>query len=286
MNQPKELPTQITHVMTSAETPLPESSSPRISKLVPASLVASALGVLITATIYFIGVQFKVAYFDQFRIDADRFPRDKAQTMLYGINAIAAFCQSVFKYINREWSVLLVTFLFLLAISSFWALLNHAQTKVKLWKQQQEALPTSQRGMKLASIVASISALPFLSVYSMFGLPLIISVVIALPATVGSYAGKKAAQRSQQVFLACPDHLPSPYSFVQVRDGNTIKAQGFLIAASTERVALFDGGIATDYPIKDNEVTYMQGVPRQQDLKSVEHPTDANKVKVCGKPVS
>lgn len=286
MNQSKSLATPIARVMEQTESPPSELRSTRIADVLPASIIVSALGVLFTATIYFIGVQFQAAYFDQFRIDADRFPRDKTQTMLYGINAIATFCQSASKYLNREWSVLLVTFLFLLAISVFCALLNRGQAKVERWRTQQERGQANQRGMKLGRVVVGICALPFLSVYTMFGLPLIISIAIALPATVGSYAGKKSAQRSHQAFLACPDRLPPSYSFVRVHDGDTIKAQGFLIAASTERVALFEGGVATDYPIKDNEVTYLQGDPRRQALGSAEHPTEAGTAKSCGKLAS
>lgn len=271
-------------MMEQTEMPPSEPRSTRLADILPASIIVSALGVLFTATIYFIGVQFQAEYFGQFRIDSDRFPRDKTQTMLYGINAISTFCQSTFKYFNREWSVLLVTFLFLLAISVFWALLNRAQAKVERWKQQQERVPAGQRGLKFARVVVGLCALPFLSVYTMFGLPLTISVLIALPATVGTYAGKKLAQRYQDVFLACPSHLPPTYSFVRIHDGDTIKAQGFLIAASTERVALFEGGIATDYPIKDNQVTYLQGDPRPQGLSSVEHPPGASISIPCGKP--
>lgn len=87
------------------------SERSRAENALPVSFLLSTLGVLLTATIYFIGAQFSYGYFGWFHINADRFPRDRTQTMLDGIKAIFTFCTDVLGFYDRQWMVLPVVFL-------------------------------------------------------------------------------------------------------------------------------------------------------------------------------
>lgn len=202
------------------------------------SILLSSLGVLMTATIYFIGAQFSYGYFGWFHINADRFTRDRTQTMLDGIKAIFTFCTDVLGFYDRQWLVLPVVFLTMLAtILSYLGLVKLVAWLVRRRRLQSERLTRWGRMLLLLSIW------PFATVYFLFALPFLTSLLISLPAAVGERAGRIVAQRVSDEIKRCPHELSGSMSFVQIKEGEVMKAQGFLLAATHDRVALLDRGV-------------------------------------------
>lgn len=99
------------------------------------------------------------------------------------------------------------------------------------WLARRQRL-RSERLTRWGRMMVSLSIWPFTTVYFLFALPFLTSLLISLPATVGERAGRIVAEGVADEIRRCPHELSKSLSYVQVKDGDTIKAQGFLLAAS------------------------------------------------------
>lgn len=86
-------------------------------------------------------------------------------------------------------------------------------------------------------------------------IPLIILPLIVVPPIVGTYGANRALERDLVIYDKGCDHPINPKNYCHViMDGSRIVANGFLVAASNTRVAMYDNGKAKIIPIKNYSI--------------------------------
>jgi len=215
------------------------------------------VGAILTVGCYFIGSTYYTRYLDHFHLDSQLFPLDTASYFVKGGMAVFWFCANILSLLNGH---LVQSLLGALAVLGYFACLG------MLSKARPQSLQTLvAKSLRSRGKVGPLSAKPglrgaikgaVLSAAALYvGVASLVAVMlfIGLPASIGEVAADLAYKEAIKGY-ARPCDVAGRSVCLRLEQDNKPFVEGFLIAASQEQVALYNGGVVSVLPLKGNRL--------------------------------
>jgi len=200
----------------------------------------TVIGILIVAACYFSGYVRRQAYLDRFHVSVNAFPMDQPGYLVEGARGYGSFVFGLVSGSKYSWLGLVMCFVCSLWVAYVWFLMRTVLGFPR--RGQRDAKPSLTRGflsfIRSSLMVVLGSTIP--------------AVVISLPGIVGGVSGMHAGIESKADFdKGC---ARAEATCVSLMTNSKPVAQGFRIAQSKDRIALYVNGITQEYELSGKEI--------------------------------
>lgn len=231
----------------------------------PWAVIASACGLLLLGYAYSLGDAYYRGYLRVFAVQGDAFPMDHPRHLVLAVwgalNATIGFQ----KWITANAFNLLISGIVLLAYLGLIVL-------------TQKWLSSRALARKMANVPKHVTRRPFLSqfltyllimwvvVVGFFVVFILLPGILSIPSAIGESAAETVATEDRKDFdKGCDRSVTKCYS---VTKGDKEIARGYVVAQSSDRIALYYKGVTTQMPLADTvmktlETTVVTGSTKQ-----------------------
>jgi hypothetical protein len=208
--------------------------------------------VFVTLAGYMAGVIYYSSYLQAFQIDDRTFPVDTFRYWVYGAFAMYQLCLSVISGANSHFRV---TVLFALAVigyvmltqAAFYSSSDRAANRRIKATQKIRALWNSHQRLKSA---AQAGLVAIAAIWSAGVLVFFIASLIGIPIVIGQEGARASYIDASKGYAGGCEHPENGSLCSRLYDQDKLIAEGFVIAASPEQVALYKDGTTTILDLK------------------------------------
>lgn len=208
--------------------------------------------------IYLVGVAFHQTYLDRFAISAGAFPKDRADYLVYAVEALLHDFGTVLGAVLKPMTLVKVFVALFIAGVFCWAML---EAKMALRQRYPMGLRYSP-SRRVSSAIFFLLVAPLAGTYLVYGVPTLVTAITSLPILLGvSVANAVAADDMADFNKGCATHSRGKHCFVLLEGKDTV-ATGFIIEQSKDTVAMWDNGVVRLLPLDKRALISLDAIGR------------------------